>query len=783
MDCEDSETPRTVMEIKSIQDQYFKWLATHVSPAQLSELYVSYIDIENFCLSRKIIKKKLFALTDIGDVRKVLDTVESNKVFRFTYKKNLSKMRSAILFYYRFIKENNELLDLSTSGNSSGEITHKEQRSTETTSSPIKQNEMPATVASDSAINSIDFNNIQSLSFTQPTEFSYFDEIHAQVSSWLQLYVQVVYWLLEDYPHVLHSYINRSIDGVRYDFADAFGMLHMTAPEKVQENFYLETNISATDVARKIKKLLDLCNVDYENLVVHYQQQNNATTFSNAALKDDSTPCISDMKNDMPMAKSSDADQKRRYEEILAERFAEDGYQLGSLIFQRRFKKYYAEKYGCDLEEPDERIDKIMRMVGTKRDDRIFPQRSSTQNGLIEKIVQDILDAFASGMTAVYVEAVYEKYRQPLAKDLRVHNQEELESMLLDLAYGRYAIRHIRQDSVLINNGSNVDSQGDLLRIMERFYEPQNCAAIHEKAWFLPFGRMKSMLSKLKSVVNVAAETYFYAPNLPVSKEDLVRLASLINEELNQHHYMTDVRMQSLIAEKFPCIAIDTEGFTDYGLLNCLGYLLQEQFAFNSCIITRKGEDSSRAEVFEEYARDHKILTVDELEELSRETGTVIYWEAVLRQMIRVSETKLVRKDQIAFDIKATDAVLEKLCPGDYAPLREVNLFLQFPPIGFQWNSYVLESYLFNYSREFSLAHSSFAKTGVFGAMVRRSANLDYRSVLVDALSKSDALASADTALQYIVDKGYQNRLSNKDIQTILKEAKLRKEQRKQQEK
>ena len=50
-------------------------------------------------------------------------------------------------------------------------------------------------------------------------------------------------------------------------------MSNMTAPKKVQDNFYLETNISATDIAGKIKKLLDLCNVDYENLEVYYQKR------------------------------------------------------------------------------------------------------------------------------------------------------------------------------------------------------------------------------------------------------------------------------------------------------------------------------------------------------------------------------------------------------------------------------------------------------------------------------------------------------------------------------
>ena len=84
---------RNVPDTKSIQDQYFAWLETQVSPAQLSELYMIYTDIEDFCLKRSVIKKKLFSLTNLADIRKVMNTVDSNKVFRFTYKKKLSKIR------------------------------------------------------------------------------------------------------------------------------------------------------------------------------------------------------------------------------------------------------------------------------------------------------------------------------------------------------------------------------------------------------------------------------------------------------------------------------------------------------------------------------------------------------------------------------------------------------------------------------------------------------------------------------------------------------------------
>lgn len=881
---------RNVPNTKSIQDQYFAWLKTQVSPAQLSELYIVYGDIEDFCLKRSIIKKKLFTLTSLADIRKVMDTVDSNKVFRFTYKRNLRKMSSAMRFYYHFMKEHPELLDQVTPVKFVENFAPVETKPVEYDPELVKQRETAVSSAVDIIVNRIDFVNVQSLSFTQPMKYSYFGEEQAQVSSWTQLYVHVVKCLLDDYPYVLCSYINRNISGQgRYDFTDETGMSNMTAPKKVQDNFYLETNISATDIVRKIKKLLNLCNVDYENLEVYYQKRGSAAPRTITKLRTDNHTGISDVESskeqfiswmqqtgsatgtirsyvsaigqsskvaneydvcDADLFLIEDANKLRqildnllnvpafqelnaqqhnrlrtsvsklvtyrsgtgtatdytqlerktlvseiaepvlkpqgiseetriRYTEILSEYFSEDGYQPGRAIFRGRFKRFYAEKYGCDPAEIDERIDEIIRMVGTKRGDRIFPKQDDSQNDLVTEIVNDILSAFDSGATAVYIEAVYDKYQQSLAKSLHIYNQDALASLLMAHANGKYTQRY----SFLTNNWSGANAQEDLLHIMKTFHQPQDYASIHKKAWFIPYEKMKNILVTTASIVNVATETYFYAPNLPVNAAELAHLSSLMNEELSYHNYITDVRLKQLIAEKCPSIEINTDGYTTYGLRNCLGYILQDQFAFNGPIITLKGKELSMADVFVEFAEDHEVLLVDELSALSHEMKIGIYWDSVLSKMIRVSATKLVRKDQIKFDVEAIDKILEGMCQGDYVPLSEINLFLHFPNIGYPWNSYLLESYLFGCSRKFCLLHSSFIKTGVYGAMVRKNADFpDYRSLLVDVLAKSNALDSNKMALQYIVDKGYQKRRRYEGIETVIQEAKLIKEQREKQE-
>ena len=77
----------------------------------------------------------------------------------------------------------------------------------------------------------------------------------------------------------------------------------------------------------------------------------------------------------------------------------------------------------------------------------------------------------------------------------------------------------------------------------------------------------------------------------------------------------------------------------------------------------------------------------------------------MLSEMVRINQKEMIRKDKIHFEIDYTDNILDKLCLGDYLPIQQVGLFLHFPPIGYQWNSYVLESYL-QFSKRFVLYHN-----------------------------------------------------------------------------
>lgn len=470
---------------------------------------------------------------------------------------------------------------------------------------------------------------------------------------------------------------------------------------------------------------------------------------------------------------TSVSEQKKRYLFILTTYFAEDGYQVGRAIFRGRFKKYYEREFHERPPEDDAKIDDVMTEVGTLLDGRIFPKPDNEQNSLLDTIIADILSAFADNATGIYINAVFEKYRQQLADILQIYHSDTLLSLLLSGANGRYQ----QKANYFSINGKIADSSTDLLRVMKTFTEPQNYDSIHKRLWYLPFDKMKTLLSRAENIVNVANGTYFYAPNLPISTQELQSLVLSIQRELSYKNYISDVELRNLLQQNCPGAAIDTASYTTFGLRNCLGYLLKEHFSFRGSIISSLGNELKIADVYADFARSHERLTLDDLTAFSDEMKANIYWDSILNEMVRISQTELIRKDGIFFDVEAIDEILETMCSGNYMSLKEIKRFLSFPNIGYPWNSFILESYLFRYSRKFKLIHSSFGNTNACGAMVRCDTTImDYHDLVTDVLIDSEALHSTTSALNYLVSQGYQQRRSLKDIDQLIQKAKRLKE-------
>ncbi len=90
---------------QSCETDFMTWLSNKVSPAQLSELYWCYTEIEKSCLSVKILKKPLFETTDYEIVHAVQRYIEQNKYFHAMHRRQYSKLITAGSHYLVYTKE------------------------------------------------------------------------------------------------------------------------------------------------------------------------------------------------------------------------------------------------------------------------------------------------------------------------------------------------------------------------------------------------------------------------------------------------------------------------------------------------------------------------------------------------------------------------------------------------------------------------------------------------------------------------------------------------------
>ena len=118
---------------------------------------------------------------------------------------------------------------------------------------------------SEDVIKIYDYKSDTVLRFTKPVLVVYFGEIDSQVQSWRDAYVSVFRSLLSDYPTKIKELAEKP------EFTTvSFDSQNLRRAIEVSPSLYIEGNRSASEIGRAIGQLLDICNVDYDNVVIRY---------------------------------------------------------------------------------------------------------------------------------------------------------------------------------------------------------------------------------------------------------------------------------------------------------------------------------------------------------------------------------------------------------------------------------------------------------------------------------------------------------------------------------
>lgn len=764
----------------SVEDAFFTYAKEHIglSHSMMAEYLKKAAD---FCH----LKQPLLGMTDVKAVRNVQQKVAEGKLLRFRYGKDAQTIRTLTHLYYTFIKSYRvpqkelPLQKRLTEGNTMSTL----DASSDATAIEIEVGSVNQTVAiaentseSNVVVQSkdsteewmndrlfVEWNKDNSCLFTKPVSYTYRGTLY-NAKSWNRLYVEVCGLLFADHREDFMGIMNGDIPGgSALAFADEQNCSRMRAPKSFAPGYYLESNLDATSIVRKLCGLHQLFGITDE-LKIEYRTVKGYRPAKEAAAY---------LEDQQMKSEKEDASPWTEYEAVLKHAFPK-GFQKESGLDMKKLRKRWAEIHGKELKDSDEtvRIQLAAHCVDTGK--RWYLAELLLSDEDRQTVLRYIDCVLGSGKRVLYYSSIYAVLEHQL--ESTVLTEDLLVSYLLATCQNRYILR----EHYLTNDcNAQVCLSEEIKDVMQAYGRPIHTDELKRALHHLPSDRVERELHIDSEFIMDAVHMYFHESMAELADQELDQIAAFIQDELDDQGYMIGNWIQQKLAQLYPETAERLSFLTPLGVRGAVAYKLQDRFTFSGPVITPKGKAMNMIDVFSMFCQHHAPFSLSELEGFAKECDSPIYWDTVHMNCARVSEEEFVATGAVHWDIPHVDAAIALQCPGKYASMKGIQYFDAFPYVGYSWNSYLLEQYVATVSKDFLLMHSSYAKNNTSGVIVRWNAGFgSFDEVLADILANAPVDLEKDPCLGYLADAGYITRRKLSNISEIITRAKMLRSQK-----
>lgn len=451
-------------------------------------------------------------------------------------------------------------------------------------------------------------------------------------------------------------------------------------------------------------------------------------------------------------------------DEILKRDFRR-GFRAHSIMDRKRFINAYVEQYGEVLSD-DEAVKRIYKESFTF-DDRLFLPKAVVDKQIAESI-RDYVENYFAQQEILFYDVLFNVYKEQF--NSLIYSPKMLAAFIEYTFIGTPLF--FREKYFSYSQSAKPDISSEVIDYLIRMDRPCSYDEIYAELSYLKKEDIYSVLHyNNPEILGNSKTEYFHVEVAHISNRERNILEAYCNRLLGSSRYITC----NEIIENLPQIDVilyeKCEGrFTKLGLRRILTYYLRTSFDVMTGIITRKGEQMAPKDVFADFAKRHPIFTIDDVQELAGYTGTVPYWDSVHSNAIRINSKEFVSDGMLDFDIGAIDDAIAFYC-DDYLPLAGIVDFMRFPSCGYPWNIYLLQEYVYRFSKAFKLLFLGFAKGNASGVIVKKQLEYsDFDSVVVDALSKTDITVKRD-AMNYLCGRGFITDRRYKKVEELLKKA------------
>jgi len=788
------------MDQASIKKQFYQWLSARVSKNVLSNLYIRVDDIDSYCQKIGIADTSLIGMVDLETISKIKDVVYRNKVFKFKHKKHINEYIAITNHYYDFIK-NYYLLE-----NKSDTI--------EGSDASTKNND----VKTESYADEKPFEKVSLKDFIQwMCNEKYIAEttarLYASSITWCEKFMcsrnigsgklcaasraeakTNIEKLLENQEFIdenskkryrffasLKKFAEyRNLESISFPMKREHTNSPISTPEirtgadiDLHEKYPVlfrqvydllkksgNTGVTAQDILNRLDKKVRLTTITtILNAASWSYQVNEKYIFSSKA--NDNTPVMK--KNNTP----SDFD-KKRFEQTLLQRYR-NGMQFDSIDFDN-FRETYELLFDETLTFNDSELKERLLYCGVFYKERLFPSEGIIDSKTREQLFAYIESSFSSGKKILYYKAIFEDLTDLFACCFTLSDEKMLK------AYIEYTAEDEKYfffpDFMSIEEHVSIDHSIEVEQFLLNTGKPVTCEAVCEALSHIPKNQVEHIVKTGNRFLRNAKGEFFHVAIFEISESEIDSIADIIMSYIDQNEYAIWTDIWQEIQNKMPSFIENNLYLSSLGIRNALAQSYKERFDFNGTVISMPEKQYSMKDIYQLYAKHHPEFSADDIYNLSKELASGIYFEALYSVSVRISHDLFVSKDEVDFDVESVDKAIESFCSNDYICIREIDSYLTFPNVGYEWNEYLLESFIYSYSKSYTLLNNGFALNNVAGVVIKKDGPFyDFVDVCALVLANGPISLNKKDALSYLAEVNMITKKSYWNIDSAIRKA------------
>ncbi len=406
---------------------------------------------------------------------------------------------------------------------------------------------------------------------------------------------------------------------------------------------------------------------------------------------------------------------------IVLQRYYPTGMKLFEKTEHDRFRRHIEEMFGdVKLPQNNRAVDARVASIGIlcDRGTYIHPDYIKIENNLIEEIKDYIKKGLRNSYT--FLE-IFEHFKDQLLLDSNVNNRYFLQG-ILKYHYNREF--YFTRD--MISKTPNIESLDDQIEMFVSKYDIVTKDQLRKNFAGITEAMLLTTISRCKAIITIENGEYMHIRNLNIIEADY-EISKVISNLIFDMPVSSRKLLEVLFLTHSDFLSRN-QVFSHIKLFSVIQYMFRNKYKFSRPFIAKQDtEEITKISIVKNYLNGRDYYEISELIEFCElNLLKFLSWSSLIDNLsdeyIRVDSGICVNIDQLDIDEKKIESIKnilkDVISSKGYISARKITDFMFYPPIGINWNGYVLKSIVEKYISEIEVfqipTSDTYLLSGVF---------------------------------------------------------------------